>query len=71
MALSDIIPTYLEQQSINPVTTGGMDADELARQQVYENINRDPVTPSLNAYVPAEMQNVQFARELPNEPYSS
>ena len=71
MALSDIIPAYFEKQSINPVTIEGMDADELARQQVYENINRKPVTPSLDAFVPAEMQNVQFARELPNEPYSS
>ena len=70
MALSDIIPAYFEQQSINPVTIESMNADELARQQVYENINRKPVTPYLDAFVPAEMQNVQFARELPNEPYS-
>ena len=71
MALSDIIPAYFEKQTINPVTIEGMDADELARQQVYENINRKLVTPELDAFVPAEMQNVQFARELPNEPYSS
>ena len=71
MALSDIIPAYFEQQSINPVTIESMNADELARQQVYENINRKPVTPYLDAFVPAEMQNVQFARELPNEPYSA
>jgi len=56
---------------ITPINTQDMDANELARQQVLEAINRNPVTPSLNAYVPAEMQNVQFARELPNEPYSS
>jgi hypothetical protein len=69
MALSDIIPTYLEQQSINPVTIGGMDADELARQQVYENINRTPVTPELDAFLPPVMENVQLT---PNaERYSS
>jgi predicted 2-oxoglutarate/Fe(II)-dependent dioxygenase YbiX len=56
---------------INPIDIEGMDANELARQQVLEAINRTPVTPSLNAYVPAEMENVQFARELPNKPYSS
>ena len=56
---------------INPIDIENMNADELARQQVYENINRKLVTPSLDAFVPAEMQNVQFARELPNEPYSS
>ena len=56
---------------INPIDIESMNADELARQQVYENINRKPVTPYLDAFVPAEMQNVQFARELPNEPYSS
>jgi hypothetical protein len=58
MALSDIIPAYFEQQSINPVTIESMNADELARQQVYENINRKPVTPYLDAFVPAKMQNV-------------
>jgi hypothetical protein len=56
---------------INPIDIEGMDANELARQQVLEAINRTPVTPSLNAYVPADMENVQFARELPNKPYSS
>jgi hypothetical protein len=71
MALSDIIPAYFEKQTINPVTIEGMDADELARQQVYENINRKLVTPKLDAFVPAEMQNVQLTRELPNKPYSS
>jgi hypothetical protein len=69
MALSDIIPAYFEQQSINPVTIESMNADELARQQVYENINRKPVTPYLDAFVPAEMENVQLT---PNaELYSS
>ena len=71
MALSDIIPAYFEKQTINPINTEDMDANELARQQVLEAINRSPTTPELDAFVPAEMQNVQFARKLPNKPYSS
>jgi ParB-like chromosome segregation protein Spo0J len=66
MALSDIIPAYFEQQSINPVTIESMNADELARQQVYENINRKPVTPYLDAFVPAEMVNVSFQYQMLN-----
>lgn len=69
MALSDIIPTFVEQQNINPINTQDIDAYELARQQVYENINRKPVTPELDAFVPPVMENVQLT---PNaERYSS
>ena len=69
MALSDIIPTFVEQRNINPINTQDMDAYELARQQVYENINRKPVTPRLDAFVLPEIENVQLT---PNaEPYSA
>jgi hypothetical protein len=53
---------------ITPINTQDMDANELARQQVLEAINRTPVTPSLNAYVPAETENIQFTQNA--EPYS-
>ena len=70
MALSDIIPTFVEQKNINPINTQDMDAYELARQQVYENINRKPVTPELDAFVLPEM--VQSKIPIPKaEPYST
>ena len=54
---------------INPIDIEGMDANELARQQVLEAINRSPVTPNLDAFVPPVMENVQLT---PNaERYSS
>jgi hypothetical protein len=69
MALSDIIPTFVEQQNINPINTQDMDANELARQQVLEAINRSPTTPELDAFLPPVMENVQLT---PNaERYSS